>query len=90
MMPQVVSQSNRVEVETYVGAGVDAYVVDTGVRLTHKEFEGRARYGMNAVPTDGDEDWNGHGTHCAGKDRFYLNLFNFKYQTFSQSVYIHK
>ncbi|EAU82204.2 hypothetical protein CC1G_10606 [Coprinopsis cinerea okayama7 len=47
------------------GAGVDIYVLDTGVRLTHVEFEGRARSGAvfgGYAPTDGQ----GHGTHCAG------------------------
>ncbi|MFG2890863.1 S8 family peptidase [Streptomyces sp. NPDC048248] len=49
------------------GEGVTAYVIDTGVRTTHKDFEGRAASGFDAV--DGDEDatdGNGHGTHVAG------------------------
>jgi len=47
------------------GAGVTAYVIDTGVLLTHNQFEGRARFGYNAVG-EGDSDGNGHGTHVAG------------------------
>ncbi|UGY94240.1 S8 family peptidase [Streptomyces gobiensis] len=49
------------------GEGVTAYVIDTGVRISHSDFEGRAEYGFDAV--DGDEeadDGNGHGTHVAG------------------------
>ncbi|AXI78149.1 S8 family peptidase [Peterkaempfera bronchialis] len=49
------------------GAGVTAYVLDTGVRISHRDFGGRASYGHDFV--DGDataEDGNGHGTHVAG------------------------
>ncbi|MFJ6575489.1 S8 family peptidase [Streptomyces sp. NPDC091368] len=48
------------------GAGVTAYVIDTGVRITHSEIAGRAVNGYDAV--DGDavaQDGNGHGTHVA-------------------------
>ena len=48
------------------GAGVTAYVIDTGVRISHKDFGGRASYGWDFV--DGDRragDGNGHGTHVA-------------------------
>ncbi|MES5822506.1 S8 family peptidase [Streptomyces sp. RG80] len=48
------------------GAGVTAYVIDTGVRITHSQISGRASYGYDAV--DGDttaSDGNGHGTHVA-------------------------
>ncbi|OIJ65243.1 S8 family peptidase [Streptomyces mangrovisoli] len=48
------------------GAGVTVYVIDTGVRITHHDFEGRASYGWDFV--DGDKnagDGNGHGTHVA-------------------------
>src|SRR6185503_2328348 len=49
------------------GAGVTAYVLDTGVRLTHREFGGRARSGYDFVDHDSDaSDCNGHGTHVAG------------------------
>lgn len=47
--------------------GVTVYVVDTGVRITHSDFGGRASYGYDAV--DGDTiaaDGNGHGTFVAG------------------------
>ncbi|MEU5043000.1 S8 family peptidase [Streptomyces griseorubiginosus] len=48
------------------GSGVTAYVIDTGVRITHSQISGRASYGYDAV--DGDTtaaDGNGHGTHVA-------------------------
>ncbi|MGW4701211.1 S8 family peptidase [Streptomyces sp. NPDC004285] len=48
------------------GGGVTAYVIDTGVRITHSEIAGRAVNGYDAV--DGDavaQDGNGHGTHVA-------------------------
>ncbi|MFF4605028.1 S8 family peptidase [Streptomyces sp. NPDC001339] len=49
------------------GEGVTAYVIDTGVHISHKDFGGRASFGFSAV--DGSnkaEDDNGHGTHVAG------------------------
>ncbi|MFF8312125.1 S8 family peptidase [Streptomyces lydicus] len=49
------------------GEGVTAYVIDTGVHISHKDFGGRASYGFNAI--DGSnkaEDDNGHGTHVSG------------------------
>ncbi|WP_392750504.1 S8 family serine peptidase [Streptomyces sp. LN590] len=49
------------------GEGVTAYVIDTGIRVTHKEFEGRATSGFDAVDNDDSaDDGNGHGTHVAG------------------------
>ncbi|WNE99456.1 S8 family peptidase [Streptomyces luomodiensis] len=49
------------------GEGVTAYVIDTGVRSSHKDFEGRATSGFDAVDNDDDaDDGNGHGTHVAG------------------------
>ncbi|MCX4584831.1 S8 family peptidase [Streptomyces sp. NBC_01481] len=49
------------------GEGVTAYVIDTGVRISHKDFGGRAAHGFDAVDNDDSaDDGNGHGTHVAG------------------------
>jgi subtilisin family serine protease len=49
------------------GAGVTAYVIDTGIRTSHSEFGGRARGGYTSVKDgNGTNDCNGHGTHVAG------------------------
>ncbi|MEV7282201.1 S8 family peptidase [Streptomyces sp. NPDC093111] len=48
------------------GAGVTAYVIDTGVRIGHAEIAGRAVNGYDAVEGDSvAQDGNGHGTHVA-------------------------
>ncbi|MEV0527361.1 S8 family peptidase [Streptomyces sp. NPDC050439] len=48
------------------GSGVTAYVIDTGVRITHSEISGRAVNGYDAVDRDNTaQDGNGHGTHVA-------------------------
>ncbi|QEV20968.1 S8 family peptidase [Streptomyces alboniger] len=49
------------------GEGVTAYVIDTGVRVSHKDFGGRATSGFDAIDNDDNaDDGNGHGTHVAG------------------------
>ncbi|MFD3382055.1 MULTISPECIES: S8 family peptidase [unclassified Streptomyces] len=49
------------------GRGVTAYVIDTGVRITHKDFGGRASHGWDFVDNDATaQDGQGHGTHVAG------------------------
>merc|ERR1719326_1027531 len=57
------------------GAGSTVFVLDTGVRVTHREFSGRAAPALDMttgspVECDGDMscagDRQGHGTHCAG------------------------
>jgi subtilisin family serine protease len=49
------------------GSSVHAYVIDTGIRITHKQFGGRASYGYDYVGNDKTaSDCNGHGTHVAG------------------------
>jgi len=47
------------------GAGVTAYIIDTGVYVAHNEFTGRATFGANFAGGVND-DCNGHGTHVAG------------------------
>ncbi len=50
------------------GSGVTAYIVDTGLRMTHTEFTDRilrSAY-IDFGDNTGAEDCNGHGTHVAG------------------------
>ncbi|NUT52183.1 MAG: S8 family peptidase [Saccharothrix sp.] len=52
---------------TTTGSGANVYVVDTGVRISHSTFGGRAVNGYDAVDNDNvAQDGNGHGTHVAG------------------------
>lgn len=47
------------------GSGVNIYIVDSGINLTHVDFGGRASMGVNYID-DGNDDCRGHGTHVAG------------------------
>ena len=52
---------------TPTGAGVTAYIIDTGIRFDHVEFGGRAVTGVDEVTAGGNAaDCNGHGTHVSG------------------------
>ncbi|MFE3175805.1 S8 family peptidase [Amycolatopsis sp. NPDC059090] len=49
-------------------ANVHVYVLDTGVRTSHHDFDGRAHAAYDAVDPDNDQsgsDCNGHGTQVA-------------------------
>lgn len=51
----------------YTGAGVNAFIIDTGIRASHAEFAGRVLPGFSSVSDrNGTNDCNGHGTHVAG------------------------
>jgi subtilisin family serine protease len=53
---------------TATGAGVRAYIIDTGIRKTHTQFGGRAIHGADTTSPVGvtSDDCHGHGTHVAG------------------------
>jgi len=53
------------------GTGVNVFVIDTGIDITHEGFGGRAKFAANCMETPCNEkddpgDTHGHGTHCAG------------------------
>lgn len=41
------------------------YILDTGIRLQHREFGGRAHCTFNAVRKESCSDQSSHGTHVA-------------------------
>ena len=49
------------------GAGVTAYIIDTGIETSHPDLGGRASVGIDEIG-DGRNgiDCNGHGTHVSG------------------------
>ncbi len=47
------------------GTGINVAVLDTGIDSNHAAFAGKTVVQKNFT-TEGDEDTNGHGTHCAG------------------------
>jgi len=51
---------------THNGAQTEVFVIDTGIHVTHNDFQGRARWGVAYADGGTFVDGNGHGTHCAG------------------------
>ena len=51
---------------TATGAGVTAYIIDTGIQLTNGDFTGRVTTGEDEIDGGPADDCNGHGTHVAG------------------------
>ncbi len=58
---------NNTYTYNYTAAGVHAYIIDTGILVSHNEFGGRASVAYDSVG-DGRNgiDCNGHGTHVSG------------------------
>lgn len=51
----------------YTAKGVNAFIIDTGIRPDHVEFTGRLLPGYNVIAdSNGTNDCNGHGTHVSG------------------------
>jgi len=49
------------------GTGVKVFILDTGIKVAHPDFGGRASCGFNAYADSEDcDDGNGHGTHVSG------------------------
>ncbi len=58
---------SRTYTYTATGAGVHAYIIDTGIWTMHSDFGGRANNVYDAFGSGGTgEDCHGHGTHVAG------------------------
>jgi len=85
MIPEI--EADQVEAATWglnrvgadqrarAGAGATIFVLDTGIRVSHQDFGGRASPALDMtsgspVECNGDvgcaDDKQGHGTHCAG------------------------
>jgi len=59
-------QVTNAAASTFTGRGVRVAVLDTGLDLTHPDFEGRTLVAKSFVPNESVQDGHGHGTHCAG------------------------
>jgi subtilisin family serine protease len=62
---------NQTYTYNFNGAGVHAYIIDTGIRATHSQFGGRVMttpaQSFTAINDgNGTSDCNGHGTHVSG------------------------
>jgi serine protease len=64
-----IDQATRTLSNSYVysqtGEGVKVYILDTGIKYDHPDFEGRAVQGFSGY-NDNGSDVQGHGTHVAG------------------------
>ncbi|MEE4289944.1 MAG: S8 family peptidase [Erythrobacter sp.] len=50
-----------------MGEGIKVFICDTGIDSDHPDLVANLRTGKSFVPTESTtEDFNGHGTHCAG------------------------
>lgn len=47
------------------GSEIRVYILDTGIDISHPDFQGRAEWGENFVDNRNEDD-SGHGTHVAG------------------------
>ncbi len=54
------------DLSPYTGRGIRIAVLDTGFDFAHPDFAGRQVQGASFVPGEDAQDYQGHGTHCAG------------------------
>ncbi|XP_071504786.1 aqualysin-1-like [Diadema antillarum] len=67
-LDRIDQRSNRLDGKFFIngsGNGVHVYILDSGLRPTHKDIAGRAHVAYDAYGGSGF-DIDGHGTHCAG------------------------
>jgi aqualysin 1 len=68
-LDRIDQRDSRDNVYTYnaAGAGVNVYVIDSGIRASHRDFGGRVVSAYSAINDGyGTGDCLGHGTHVAG------------------------
>jgi subtilisin family serine protease len=66
-LEQIFAPLNKRYVYPNTASNVHAYIIDSGIRISHDEFGGRASYGHDFVDDDTvADDCSGHGTHVAG------------------------
>jgi len=64
---ELLQPDNKYDTGDVNGAGVDVFIIDTGINTQHSEYAGRVAGGADFVNDgNGYDDCNGHGTHCAG------------------------
>ena len=56
----------RVPGSRFTGVGIKVAVLDTGLDLSHPDFQGRAITSQSFVDGEEVQDGYGHGTHCIG------------------------
>lgn len=59
------SPSSRYYYDASAGEGTCVYIVDSGIKVDHPEFGGRAKWVASFID-NAQVDENGHGTHVAG------------------------
>ncbi len=59
-------QATRVDRSQLSGKGVRIAVLDTGMDLTHPDFQSRPIVTASFISGEEVQDGNGHGTHCIG------------------------
>ena len=66
-LDQIFAPLNKRYTYPNTASNVHAYVIDSGIRISHSEFGGRASYGYDFFDNDTvADDCDGHGTHVSG------------------------